>query len=58
MKDLFLCLLEKLNQHGKLTEALMYKGETFSQVTVENETGTYQISISKIENEGKENEKI
>jgi hypothetical protein len=53
MKELFMCLLLNLAQHGKLTEANMYTGGEFSSMKLETENGTYSISISKDkENDG------
>lgn len=49
MRDLFMCLLLNLANHGKLTEANMYTGGTFSQIKLKTENGTYSISISKEE---------
>lgn len=51
MKDIFMCLLLNLCNHGKLTEANMYESGLFSQIKLKAESGTYTISISK-EKEG------
>ena len=47
MKDLFMCLLLNLAQHGKITEANMYEGGTFSTIKVKTDEGTYRVSITK-----------
>ena len=47
MKDLFMCLLLNLAQHGKITEANLYRSGDFSNVTVKTDNGTYRVSISK-----------
>ena len=47
MKDLFMCLLLNLAQHGKLTEANMYEGGDFSKIKIKTETGIYSVSILK-----------
>lgn len=49
MMDLFMCLLLNLVRHGRITEANMYTGGTFSNVTVKTDNGTYKVSISKEE---------
>ena len=51
MLDIFVCLLLNLVRHGKITEAEMYKGGKFSNVTVETDNGTYKVSILKEETE-------
>ena len=57
MKDIFMCLLLNLAQHGKITEANMYKCGTYSNVTIETDNGTYRISVTKDVQE-KENENV
>lgn len=54
MKDLFMCLLLNLVNHGRLTEANMYEGGYFSNIKIKTDDGTYTISISK-EKEEEEN---
>jgi hypothetical protein len=49
MKDLFMCLLLNVVNHGKLTEANMYQGGEFSTMKIVTDSGTYSISISKEE---------
>ena len=58
MKDIFMCLLLNLAQHGKIIEANMYKDGTYSNVTIKNDNGTYKIGVIKEDdsNENKENE--
>lgn len=51
MKELFMCLLLNLKNHGDVTAATMYKGGSFSSLTVENENGVYTICISKEDNQ-------
>ena len=51
MKELFMCLLLNLKNHGDITAATMYKGGSFSSLTVETENGVYTISISKEDNQ-------
>ena len=56
MKELFMCLLLKVVNHGKLIEANMYESGHFSNMKVKTPDGTvYSISISK-EKEDKKNE--
>ena len=56
MKELFMCLLLNVVNHGTLTEANMYEGGRFSNMKIETKDGTvYSISISK-EKEEKKNE--
>lgn len=56
MKELFMCLLLNVVNHGTLTEANMYEGGHFSNMKVKKDDGTvYSISISK-EKEDKKNE--
>ena len=47
MKDIFMCLLLNLANHGKITEANMYKDGAYSNVTVKTDDGTYRISVTK-----------
>ena len=47
MKDLFMCLLANLNNHGNVIEATMYKGGEMSTVKVETASGTYEVTIFK-----------
>ena len=47
MKDLFMCLLLNVVNHGKLTEANMYESGKFANMKIKTENGTYSISISK-----------
>lgn len=55
MKDLFMCLLLNLKNHGNITAANLYEGGKFANLKVETESGIYSVSIAK-ENEGdKEN---
>lgn len=51
MKDLFMCLLLNLTNHGKITEANMYASGKWSTVTVETESGVYKFTISKEDEE-------
>lgn len=53
MKDLFMCLLLNVVNHGKLTEANMYEGGHFANMKVKTDSGTYSISISKEKEEEK-----
>lgn len=56
MKDLFMCLLLNVVNHGTLTEANMYEGGHFSNMKIKTKDGTvYSISISK-EKEEKKND--
>ena len=54
MIDLFMCLLLNLEKHGKIAEANMYTGGTFSNLTVKTDDGTYTVSVIK-QNEENEN---
>lgn len=54
MKELFMCLLLNLQNHGDITAANLYEGGKFSNLTVETEDGVYTVTISK---EEKKNEK-
>ena len=56
MKDLFMCLLLNFVNHGKLIEANMYEGGTFSTIKLETAHGTYAITIRKDEDDAKEKE--
>ena len=47
MKDLFMCLLLNMSNHGDLIEANMYESGLFSQLKVKTNSGVYSISISK-----------
>ena len=51
MKDLFMCLLLNMVNHGNLTQACLYKNGKFATLTIENENGTFDISIMKKEEE-------
>ena len=54
MKDLFMCLLLNMVNHGNLTEANLYSSGKYATLTLENENGIFNISIMK-EDEEKEN---
>lgn len=47
MKDLFMCLLLNLKNHGTITAASLYEGGTFASLKVKTEDGIYTVSISK-----------
>jgi hypothetical protein len=47
MKDLFMCLLLNLKNHGDITEATMYKSGVFSSIEVKTEHGTFRVNVSK-----------
>lgn len=51
MKDIFMCLLLNLTNHGKITEANMFKCGTYSNITVKTDNGIYRISVTKEETE-------
>ena len=51
MKDIFMCLLLNLAQHGKIVEANMYKGGTYSNITIKTENDIFKISVMKEEDE-------
>jgi hypothetical protein len=53
VKELFLCLLLNLKNHGEITEASMYRGGDFSTIELKTKDDTYIVNIRK-ENE-KEN---
>ena len=55
MQDLFMALLLFLVNHGKLTEADLYKSGRWATLVVETKDGKFKISISK-EDEVKGNE--
>ena len=47
MKELFMCLLLNLKNHGDITAATLYKGGVFSSITLETKDGIYTVTISK-----------
>lgn len=49
MKDLFICLLLNLKNHGNLVSATMYKGDEFAKVEVEKDGAVYTVAITKSE---------
>ena len=51
MRDLFMCLLLNVTNHGKLTEANLYENGKFATLKIENDNGTFDISIMKKEEE-------
>ena len=51
MKDLFMCLLLNLRNHGKIVEANMYKGGTYSNIAIRTNDGIYRVSVMKEETE-------
>ena len=57
MKDIFLCLLLNLTNHGKITVANMYD-DTFCSLKLVRADGEYDINITKreVKTEDKENE--
>ena len=55
MKELFMCLLLNLQNHGDITAANLYEGGNFSNLTLKGQDGVYTVTISK--EEKKENEK-
>ena len=55
MKDLFMCLLLNLQNHGEIVDANMYKGGKFSAITIETKCGTYSVGIHKEDEKENEN---
>ena len=51
MKDIFMCLLLNLANHGKITEANMYEGGSFSTIKIKADYGTFRVSVTKEEKE-------
>lgn len=47
MKDLFICLLLNLKNHGNLVSATMYKGDDFSAIEIEKDGAVYTVTIAK-----------
>jgi hypothetical protein len=57
MKKIFMELLLKLQNHGNLTAATMYRDGKYASFEVESEDAIYSVSIAKTEkNEEKKNE--
>ena len=52
MKDLFMCLLLNLKNHGNIVAATMYREGKFSTIEVDKGDAIYTISISKEEKKG------
>lgn len=49
MKDLFMCLLLNLQNHGKITAANLYRDGKFSSIEVERGDAIYTVAITKEE---------
>lgn len=49
MKDLFMCLLLNLQNHGNITAATLYRDGKFATLEVESEYAIYSVNISKEE---------
>lgn len=49
MKDIFMCFLLNLRNHGNIISANMYREGCFSTIEVEKGNATYKITISKEE---------
>ena len=49
MKDLFMCLLLNLKNHGSIIGASLYKGGVFASLELETEDAVYTINITKAE---------
>lgn len=52
MKDLFMCLLLNLQNHGNIVSAKLYKDSDFATIELEGKDCTYDISIRKEEKKG------
>ena len=52
MKDLFMCLLLNLQNHGNIVSANLYKDSDFATIELEGKDCTYDISIRKEEKKG------
>lgn len=53
MKDLFMCLLTNLQNHGQIITANLYRDGEFASLEIESEDAVYTVNISK---EDKKNE--
>lgn len=54
MKEIFMCLLLNLTNHGRITAANLYKEGKFSTIEIESEDAVYTVTVTK---EVKENKK-
>ena len=49
MKELFMCLLLNLKNHGNITAATLYRQGNYASIELETEDGIYSIGVSKEE---------
>ena len=49
MKELFMCLLLNLKNHGNIVAATLYRIGTFASIELEGDDAVYTITISKEE---------
>lgn len=56
MKDLFLGLIDSLNNVGDIKEANLYRRGDFSSIVVKVDKQIYKFTISKEESDGNDND--
>lgn len=49
MKELFMCLLLNLKNHGQIIAANLYRDGNFATMDIESEDAIYTVSIAKAE---------
>jgi hypothetical protein len=49
MKELFMCLLLNLKNHGNITAASLYRDSKFASIEIESEDAVYTVNIAKEE---------
>ena len=54
MKDVFICLLMNLKNHGKITSASMYN-DGFSKIKLDDGDSEYEVSVMRKEKFGEVN---
>ena len=53
MKEIFMCLLLNLTNHGRITAANLYKEGKFSTIEIESDDAVYTVSVTKEDKESK-----
>jgi hypothetical protein len=49
MKELFMCLLTNLQNHGQIITANLYRDSKFASLEIESEDAVYRVNITKEE---------